>query len=582
MKKNFIFLFFFWALFLKAGEIEFSASVNAQKIGLDDLLVYTVTYKGVQNPPQPDVSSIKDFRITQTSQSSEFRFINGVSSTFTNFIFYLMPLKTGKLTIPSISFKHQGTVFKTDSMVVEVVKGSVGSLPSPGQKRKSLFNEDFFGSPFDRPRETEVDVRLDTRISKQQVFKGEQVLFRVFLYTRDRVESINLISNQSFPGFWQEWYPLARSIDGESVEENGRVYQVYEIRKVALFPTGTGELTIPPLKFEITLVDQAFSIFSSPRKIMRESRAVNLMVFDLPPEAAGLPVGDFNFQVYSEKQEVDINDMLTLKILIQGKGNLKTLDMPEFDSADSYKVYPAKVTRNYDYGQSGLTGTLTGEIPVAFKSTGLVSLPPLEFKFFSPDTKSITRLSSSSLNVNVTGTREISENVLTVGRTEIVKKGEDIDFIQKGGIPRSSKKWHQSTIFWLLCLLPFLLNMMFLLERTVVEKFFRQNKALHQKILLNRTIKKLSNTRDFGEIHVILENYLQRKTGLGFSAITKDNIESLFKDAKVGEYDTESFLRIKSESESSRFSPQKKSPGDLKKEEQALIAILKRIDRKLS
>jgi hypothetical protein len=582
MKVKFFFMLLGCFLILVADEIEFKASVNARKIGSDDVLVYTITYKGIQNPPQPDISAVTDFRITQTSQSSEFRFINGVSSTFTNFIFYLMPSKTGTLTIPAISFEYQGTTFKTDPIVIQVVKGSVGSLPAPGQKRKSLFDNDFFNSPFDRPQQEEVDVKLDTWVSKQHVSKGEQVLFKVLLYTRNRIESINLISNQSFPGFWQEWYPVPRSIDGISVEKNGRVYQVYEIRKVALFPTETGVLAIPSLKFEVSLVDQAFSIFSSPRKIFRESDPVNINVFDLPPEAAGLPVGDFAFRVVSEKNEVDINDILTVKLIFQGQGNLKTLEIPEFSSNDLYKVYPAKITRKYDYGQSGLTGTLTGEVPVAFKSPGMVSLPPLEFAFYNPDMKKISRLASGSLNIRVTGNREKSESALTVGKTEIVKKGEDIDFIKKAHVPRRQKKWYRSGIFMVLCLIPFLLNVFYMLQKTVVEKIFKKNKTLHKRILINSTIKKLVNTRDHGEIHVILETYLQKKTGLGFSEIRKDNIESLFKRANVSDYDIDSFLRIKSESESSRFSPGKKSLTDLRKEVHLLVGILIRIDRKLS
>jgi hypothetical protein len=121
-----------------------------------------------------------------------------------------------------------------------------------------------------------------------------------------------------------------------------------------------------------------------------------------------------------------------------------------------------------------------------------------------------------------------------------------------------------------------------MLQKTVVEKIFKKNKTLHKRILINSTIKKLVNTRDHGEIHVILETYLQKKTGLGFSEIRKDNIESLFKRANVSDYDIDSFLRIKSESESSRFSPGKKSLTDLRKEVHLLVSILIRIDRKLS
>ena len=81
MKHRFLmFLLVFFSGIIGADDIEFKARVNADRIGLDDVLVFTVTYKGIQNPPQPDVSVIKEFRITQTSRSTEYRFVNAVSS----------------------------------------------------------------------------------------------------------------------------------------------------------------------------------------------------------------------------------------------------------------------------------------------------------------------------------------------------------------------------------------------------------------------------------------------------------------------------------------------------------------------
>ena len=119
--KWFFFILLFWFLLL-GTDIEFKASINADKIGIDDILVYTITFKGINNPPQPDISSIKDFRTTQTSQSTEFRFVNGVSSYYTNFVFYLQPQKTGTLTIPPVSYDHKGEEKKSSSKRILIYK----------------------------------------------------------------------------------------------------------------------------------------------------------------------------------------------------------------------------------------------------------------------------------------------------------------------------------------------------------------------------------------------------------------------------------------------------------------------------
>ncbi len=580
MKGKLVFILLCFFQVLLAGDFEFKASVNADKIGIDDVLIYTVTYKGIQDPPRPDISIIKNFRIAQSSRSTEFRFVNGVSSYFTNFEFYLIPLKTGTLIIPPISYNHQGQQYSTQPFGIEVVKSSKGSTPPP-KRRRSVFDEDFFSSPFDRKTKEKVDVKLDAWISERNILKGQQVLFKVLLYTRNRIESINLVSNQSFPGFWQEWFPVPRSIDGKTVEKDGKTYQLYEIRKVALFPTRSGSLSIPSLTFELSLVDQTFSFFSSPRKLIKKSPALIINVSELPPGVRNLPVGEFSFNIGSTKSNLDINDILTLKMRIQGQGNLKTLIIPEFKSSEFYKTYPAKISRNYDYSGSRFSGTLTAEIPVAFKSTGLMTLPELVFKSYNPSLKKVMALNSRPIKITVTGTKEKIETSMTIPSTEIMKKGEDIDFIAKGKISNENRLFYQQGIFAFLFILPFGLNLLVILKKSVLDRILLQNRTLNKKLLLNTTAKKLKNVNDYGEIHVVIEKYLQKKSGLSYSELNQYNIESFFKKHKITDYDIEAFNRIKAQSESARFSPQKQSQKNIEKDVRLMISILKRIDKRI-
>jgi len=578
--KRFFFLFVIWSS-LVGADIEFKASINADKIGIDDVLLYTITFKGITNPPQPDISNFKDFRITQTSQSTEFRFVNGVSSYYTNFVFYLQPLKTGTFTIPPVSYDHKGVTYRTSPFSVEVVKGSVGTRAPPRKQPRSLFGDDFFSSPFNRKQTQEIDVKLHTYVSRKKVIKGEQVIFKVLLYTRNRIESVNLVSNQSFPGFWQEWYPIPRSIDGKTIEINGKQYLVYEIRKVALFPTKAGIQTIPSLKFELGLLGQSLSFFSTPRRIFRESTPVQIEVAGLSLAAQNLPVGSFSFSVGAEKKEVDVNDILTLRLKIKGRGNIKTLNIPKYTNSEYYEVYPAKISRDYNFGENRLSGVLSGEIPIAFKKAGVISFPVLEFKYFDPESAKIVSLTSNPMVINVTGKKKHRESAITMPKTEIVKKGEDIDFIKKGPVFDQHQNFYKSGLFIFLLLIPFVLNFFFILKVTFFDKVVMNNKLLTQKKLINKTLNKIKNVKEHGEIHIILEKYLKEKVGLGFSEINHTSINNLFKKCNITDYDAEAFIRVKSESESSRFSPQKKSPVELKKDISLLISILKRIDNRL-
>lgn len=570
-------------------DVEVKASISTDKIGIDDVLIYTVTFKGINNPQQPEVSHFKDFKAVQTSRSSEFRFVNGVASSYTNFMFYLMPQKTGKLIIPPVTYQHEGREYKTQAFTVEVVQGSLTpSQPQRTRPRTWPFDgdEDDPLAPFRRQRQRqEIDVKVLPFVSKKKVVAGEQVMFSVRLYTRNRIQGPRPVSNPSIPGFWQEWYPTPKVFDVENKLINGKVYTVAEILKVALFPTKSGAITIPSIKFEMGVADaDPFSIFSTSRPIYRSTPELTVNVSPLPPGAQGLPVGQFRLNVTANKKEMNVNDILTLEIRITGKGNVKTVNVPEIKDSIYYKVYPAKISRDFNFQKDSLTGFVESEVPVSFKKTGMISFPPLELKYFDPDTSRAVVLKNQPIIINVTGQKEKEKIALTIPKTEIIKTGEDIDFIKAGKIYNQDEKFYKKKYFIVILLLSFLLNVLFLLKVVVFDRFIIQSTLLKQKKLINQTIKNLRDTRDYGDISPVLENYLKGKTGLGLSEINNHTIGELLGKYGVHEVDIKAFIQIKSQSESSRFSPDKAtatSSKQLKSDIKRLLEVLKRIDSKI-
>jgi BatD DUF11 like domain len=568
------------------GEVEIKASIGADKIGMDDVLLYTITLKGINNPQQPNLADLEGFKVAQSSRNTEFRFVNGVSSYYTNFVYYLTPLKTGVFILPPVAYSYQGRDFKTQTFTVKVVEGSVTSQQQKPRRRRfpSIFDDDdFFSSPFKKAQPQAIDVRLVPEISKRTAFKGEQIILRLRLYTRNSVQSVDMVSNQSIPGFWQEWFPLPKSIPGENKTIKGKVYQVYEVRKVALFPTKSGKITIPSLKFQLVLRD-AMSFFSSPQRIIRSTPEIVVQVNDPPPVAAGLPVGRFNLSVRPGKRELDINDMLTIKVRVSGKGNLKTLSPPEFQNNDFFKVYSPKISRNVSKQDKGISGHVEAEVPVAFKKSGLISFPALQFKYFDPQKGKTVALKTDPMMIKVTGHKEKQETVSSVAQTEIIKTGEDIDFIKKGDLYNQEKNLYHSKLFLILMLIPFLLNLLLLLKIAAFDRFIVNNSILTGRKRLNRAIDALRRVKDSAGISPILETYLKEKAGLGLSAISNQGIDQLLAKHGVLDNDIKSFIRLKTESESSRFSPEKavkKSNKELKHNIKMLTEILKRIDGRI-
>ncbi len=585
-KTGSAFLFFFLAMLLAVPatlpgvDAEVTASVSSEKIGLDDTLIYTLTFTNIENPTQPDLSLLDDFKCLQTSRSSEFQFRNGASSSSTRFIYYLMPTRTGRLALPPVRYSYQGREYSTRSFVVEVVKGSLSPGSTPGAGQPSLFDDDFFSSPFRDNQPQKVDATLRAVISKTACLKGEQLIFRILLYTRNRIEAVNMLSSASFAGFWQEWFPVPQSISPSSENVNGVIYQVYEIRKAALFAGESGTLAIPSLQFELQLADPG-SAFFGPQAIRRSTQEIKVAVSEPPAVAAGLPVGQFSFALNCPRDKADVNEIVTLLMKISGSGNSKAIIPPTVPGSDMALIYPAKITQETAYASTSLTGTLRAEIPVSFKHTGMAVFPPLEFRYFDPTRHAVVSLRSSPLQVQVGGEKMPSGLSRTQPGSAIVQKGEDIDFIKNGPLHGLSRPIHRQAWYPLLIVVLFACNLLVLLKITAWDRGIASSPLLRNRRILARALKRLAAIRNPEEIAPAIESYFCEKSGLGLAAISDRKIAEVLEEKQVPKTSIDKILFIKGQSELARFSPNKKSGLELKKDLQTLSDLFQEIDRKM-
>jgi hypothetical protein len=228
---------------------------------------------------------------------------------------------------------------------------------------------------------------------------------------------------------------------------------------------------------------------------------------------------------------------------------------------------------------------LQAETPISFNKTGAISFPSIEFSYFDPGSSKLVSLKSQPFSVNVTGIKEKQDSSSTLPAAEIIKKGEDIDFIKKGDIYNQDENFYSGAMFLLLLLLPFFSNILYALKLFVYDRYISQSALLKKHKLLSGAIKRLRNVKDHGEISLILEYYLKEKTGMGLSEINTHSIDQMLGKYGVSDNDIKTFIRLKTDSESSRFAPGQVSPGEpgkkLSDDANALIDILRRIDGRI-
>src|SRR5690606_34437843 len=90
---------------------------------------------------------------------------------------------------------------------------------------------------------------------KQRAYKGEQITVTYKLYTRLTIASQMSISKlPQYQGFWAEELETSNNISFTTEVVNGKQFRVGILKKVALFPTEAGQLSITPFELNVPVL----------------------------------------------------------------------------------------------------------------------------------------------------------------------------------------------------------------------------------------------------------------------------------------------------------------------------------------
>ncbi|MCL4538078.1 MAG: BatD family protein, partial [Bacteroidetes bacterium] len=221
----------------------FTASVNNTTVSQNEQFEVSFTFSttdvnGIKNFQAPD---FKDFvLLSGPNQSTSLQFINGAASGSMTYSYYVRCPKVGKFTIGSASLEYAGKKYTTQPITIDVIKGS----PKPPASAK--------GTPTVSANDIGDNVFILATADKQRVYLGQPVTVTYRLYTRLPIASQMQVSKlPSYEGFWAEEINLPSTISLSTVMYHGKQYSVGVLKKVALFPSQTGELSVTPMVLDI-------------------------------------------------------------------------------------------------------------------------------------------------------------------------------------------------------------------------------------------------------------------------------------------------------------------------------------------
>jgi len=570
-------LFSFWSSIFAQ---KFEVSVDKTTVQQNERFQIYFTFEGgdratLQSFQAPN---FKNFSVLSgPNQSSSMSIINGNVSSTISYSYILVAPNTGQFTIDAASVNFKGTEYKTNPLKITVTKGSTSSSSNSKQNsNQAVSNEELKESVFIR-----------AIADKNNVVKGEQVTVTYKLYTKLNISSPQVSKLPQYKGFWAEELETGNNIQFEVEMYNGVRFRSAVLKRVALFPTKSGQLAVTPFELEIPVVVKRSQRSSDPFdsffndsffgrtetvKFKATSNSVLVNVSDLPtagmPESFAGAVGEFDFEATLDKTEVKANEPITLKLVVSGKGNVELIDLPTIKLPAGFEEYDPKSSNNIS--NSGIvSGSKTEEYLLVPRVPGIKEIEPIKFSYYNPKLKKYIEKTSSKFIINVgIGDGEFASSNSSYMKEDVKLLSQDIRFIQTSDFNLEEKVGGSiiKSWFWILLVFPLILMLIVIIMKRRQDKLsgnvqlLKSRKAEKKaKLRLKFAQKALSENnleKYYEEVSKGLFGYLEDKLQLQKSDSSIDKVLNLLEKNEVNSQLILHVKEILEKCEFSRFAPQ--------------------------
>jgi len=552
MKKNVLFLVFLLQSLLLVAQVSFTASVNKNKVGLNER--FTLTFTLNDSGDRFTAPNLSDFSVLSgPATSSSTTIINGKMSKENSYTYYLRAKKMGVFTIGPASITVDRKQYRSQIISVQVLQSSPKntSAASPEEKAKK-------------------NVFLELELSNSEPYVGEQIIATYKLYFSQEIRSPELLEDPAFTGFWHEDFDLGENYPIHKGRRNGKAFQVATLKKMVLIPQRSGKLTIDPMDLEVPV-----AIPTNQRDFFgrRQSRIIRIIcssgnktiqVKDLPSE--GKPsnfsgaVGAFEFSTRLDRDSIQTNESATLSMRVSGTGNLRMIDLPKFNIPNDVEAYEPKFKEQVNLKKQGLTGYKRVEYLLIPRNRGTYKINSGNFSYFNPKTKKYLTVDKPSYTLTVHGESSGANGAVVLNnitKEDVSFIGKDILYIKTspGDLKSSKKLFFGSGSFITLLIIPMVLVLAALLFVVLVRKSIINLEQLRKGSVGKQAIKILQSKGV--DAHTAIEQALQtffyKKWNLDRAQFNKERMEEVLLKNQVDSAVIESLKELLEACEMARF-----------------------------
>ena len=577
-----LFLFLLLNPVAQGQEISVTATVDKNRLSLEDVLQLSIVIQGTQNTTPPELPSLPDFRVVSAGTSSSTQYINTQRSVSITYNYRLTPMNTGTFVIGPTRVRANGKTYATQPITIAVQNEA--QKPS---NQETTGNKNAF---------------VVTTLSSKKAYVGEQLVYTFRLFHRVDAKNLNLRLPFDKTRFHKEELGEPKTYIKIN---NGLQYHVQEL-SLALFPLKKGLHEIPSAMIELDLFHpmknrsrrDPFSQFFGQRtqaehKVLR-SQSLSIEVLPLPdgaPEGFENIIGQFNISAELGKNDLEVGDTTTLTVTVSGKGNVQDIIFDEPDLKSYFKIYPDKPEFHQTVQNNQIMGEKVFKFALVPLEAGSRTLPKFSLAFFDPGKAQyrVAQTQPISLNIKPSAAKEelnlVQSRQQNAQAPEIEILGRDIfpiyTELDKFQNARSHSPAFLATRFGSPVLLFFISAFIIKRQRRMKHdvSFYRRRNAYKNA---TRRLEKMSEHSDpsapkeFGrELSEILREYVGNKLNLQGKAITAEEVETRLKEA---DYESAEVTRkLLERCETLQFAPTTRgNTKELLRESENLIKLLEK------
>jgi len=350
-----------------AADVSVSARLTRPQINFGEMAELQVTVTGASRADVPQEIPVEGLQIRLTGQSTQVQMINFKVTSSAVYSYIVLPLRTGRFTVPTVPVSADGRQFRTASLPFTVTDPAVGGGASPAtaglpQQQQQMippmpgFSQRQVAPP--RPQENGRVAFGEISCPKKTIYAGEMVPVEIRYYFDARYP-VQIRGKVDFgsEGILVERFPDPK--EGRE-ERDGITYNVLSFRTL-LSAVKPGVIDIPAAKIDSEIQmpggmpagfdDPVFrqllggqSPFVQARQLAVKTAPLHLEVLQLPKEGRPISfagaVGQFDIDAAVPNPRVAPGDPALLNIKIGGKGNFKAMGAPVLIGTEGWRSYP--------------------------------------------------------------------------------------------------------------------------------------------------------------------------------------------------------------------------------------------------